>query len=337
LADPEFEKRYEILTLNLWGGEPTLRADHIENFVEEFGDHARVRFFIFTNGYKNMDRLKALLLKYNKKTVGVHPKMCIQISYDGMPIHDIHRRNRKGELTSNEVRNMIKWCDDNLTPYVLKSTVTPDTFKYMYEAYSDIKRMSYELGHIGFYKNVNYFPTIDYYESENLSEKDFLRYSDDLEKSLTKIAGEEIIHIGRGDRFFFKWFNPNRAKCSAGKHSIAIDIDGGIYACHGCLYDRDKYSHRLSSVVNGNLDDIFGIKNKFWSAEYEKLQNHEAECEDCTVEFCLRCNHAKYNLSKKTKYLEKWMDFKTQPNLCEFYKINNRVKEAMYVTAARRI
>ncbi len=335
LDHPKF-KPYELLTLNFWGGEPTLRPDLVEVFVEKFEHDNRIRFFIFTNGYNIPDRLQDILLRLKAQRVGVHPKMCIQISYDGKPIHDIKRKSTTKRLTSDKVKKTILWCDQNKIPYVIKSTVTPDTFKYMYEAYSDIKKMSRELETPGFYKNVNYFPTIDYYTTEHLTQAEDKQYSYDLEQSLTKIAAEEIICVPRM-HFFFKWFNPNRAKCSAGQHSVAVDIDGEIYVCHACLYGDGKSYHRLSNVESPKVFSDLFTSSGFHTHEYGEMMKSEGDCESCTVEFCLRCNHAKYNSSKKTKYLEKWTDFAAQPNLCKFYKINNNVKEAMFEASIRGI
>ncbi len=328
LASKFFNERYDQLCINLWGGEPTIKMSHIEKVCETFRNNPRVRLFVFTNGYRNRDinRLKRVLLSFKGKMIGNDPKICIQISYDGLPIHDIKRKSGKN-LTSNVVRKMILWCDENQVPFVIKSTVTPDTFQYMYDAYKDISDLYKECHNIGFYKNLNYFPTIDYYASEQSSEENHKQYCENLEQSLSAIASIEIKNLERG-HFFFAWFNRNRAKCTAGKHSFAIDIDGQIYTCHGCLYSDDKKLHKISDIDSTNWEydlaqtDIQSEPYMNWLLHYD--------CEDCNVEYCLKCNHGKFTHSKKDGYLEKWFDFKCQPKLCEYYKINNTVKQAMY-------
>lgn len=323
-----FTEGYERLCINLWGGEPTMKMSHIEDFCNTFKNNPKVRLFIFTNGYQYWDmyRLKRLLLEFKGRMVGNDPKLCIQISYDGIPIHDIKRRSGKS-LTSNNVRNMMKWCDKQKTPFVIKSTVTPDTFKYMYDAYKDIYNLYKECNNIGFYKNINYFPTIDYYASEKSSTEEHAQYCNDLEENLSAIASNEINCLKYG-RFFFSWFNKNMSKCTAGKHSFAIDIDGKIYACHGCLYSHDKNIHYITSIDKQNWEKELK-QNDFQLAPYMNWLLHH-DCEDCNVEYCLKCNQGKFEHSKKNGYLEKWFDYKCQPQLCEYYKINNIVKQAMY-------
>jgi radical SAM protein with 4Fe4S-binding SPASM domain len=325
-----FLEGYEQLCINLWGGEPTMKMSHIEKFCNTFKNNPSVRLFIFTNGYRDwdMERLKRLLLVF-KEMIGNEPKLCIQISYDGMPIHDIKRKSNRKKLTSGTVKKMIKWCDKNQIPFVIKSTVTPDTFKYMHDAYKDIYNLYKECRNTGFYKNLNYFPTIDYYASEKANTAQHTQYCKDLEQSLSAIASNEMEtkSLERG-HFFFAWFNRNRSKCTAGKHSFAIDIDGKIYACHGCLYSQDKKLHYITSIYEPKWKNELK-RDDFQLAPYMNWLAHH-DCTDCDVEYCLKCNHGKFSHSKKHGYLEKWFDFKCQPQLCEYYKINNIVKQAMY-------
>jgi radical SAM protein with 4Fe4S-binding SPASM domain len=120
----------------------------------------------------------------------------------------------------------------------------------------------------------------------------------------------------------FRWFTNSKAVCTAGKDLIAIDCDGNIYPCHGCLYE-DKKEHVLGDIDDHN---IFEVLSKF----REKMSQNLAieSCPNCQVSFCLRCNHAKYSYSKEDQYFSKWCDGDAQPDICRFYNINNRVKLA---------
>ena len=111
-----FKRNYELLNINFWGGEPTLEGGMINNIVSYFKNDDRVRFFIFSNGY-DLRQVKFTLRKYKDVTVkGNHPKLCIQISYDGPHIHDLHRKDKQGNGTSFQVIESIAWLDNNKLP-----------------------------------------------------------------------------------------------------------------------------------------------------------------------------------------------------------------------------
>ena len=321
LTSSFFKDNYELLCINFWGGEPTLEPAEIVNLMNDLQHYDNVRFFIFSNGYDLHGYLKDALLSYKDVKVGIHPKVCIQVSYDGAPIHNMYRRSF-GKLTSKEVLDNIKWLDVNKIPYVIKSTIRPQAFKHMYDAYMDIKRLASELTATGFYKNVNYFPTIDYYSSEQYSKDEMNQYCEALETSLVRIAAEEA-KTPQGN--FFKWFEHSRAICATGQHMIAVDTNENIYVCHGCLYGDSKEKHLIGNINNDNIIEKLEELSKYFGENIDD----EGECKECDVIFCLRCNHVKYENSKKTKYLEKWRDYTDQPNLCRFYKINSNVKKGL--------
>ncbi len=323
IASKFFNDNYDLLCINFWGGEPTIKAPEIVNTINDLQHYDNVRFFIFSNGYDVHGYLRDALLTYKKAKVGVHPKVCIQISYDGAPIHDMYRKSN-GKETSKAVLDTIYWLDVNRIPYVIKSTIRADAFKYMYDAYMDIKKLASELTGTGFYKNINYFPTIDYYSTEKYNEDEMKQYSDALGMSLVKIAAEEAKNpLPQG--YFFKWFTPNRAICASGQHMIAVDTDENIYVCHGCLYGDAKDKHLIGNINNDSIIEELERVSKYFGTDIED----EGECATCDVEFCLRCNQAKFEQSKKHKYLEKWRDYTDQPNLCRFYKINSKVKKGL--------
>ena len=327
LLSHDFFAPYEILNVNLWGGEPTLRSDMISNIISDLAKYPNVKFFIYSNGYKFPPCLHEPLEMFKNAKVGLHPKLCVQVSYDGRPIHDIYRRSRNRELTSTQVQQNIKYLNNMAMPFVIKSTVTPDTFKYMYDAYNDIKKLAAECIGSSPFKNLDYFPTIDYYVSEDYTEKEMDAFCQDLEQSLAKIAKAELDSPLMG--FKFKWFTPNRALCSAGKDMVAVDIDGSIYTCHACMYDDVTKPvgnpHHIAHIEDENVFQKMMSTIFYCSDEHEK---EPEECKECPVTYCLRCNHAKFHNSKKETYIEKWTDFTSQPNLCRFYKINNKVRAA---------
>jgi len=302
-----FLDNYKMLCVNFWGGEPTLRPQFIKDIIAAFDDIGCIRFFIFSNGTK-LEGIQDLLLKYRYKKTENHPKLVLQVSYDGEPIHSKFRGQT--EL----VWKTLSWLDAHDVPFTIKSTVPYGGFKYMYDAYLDIKKIGSEMMGKGF-KNLDYFPTIEHYNSSDCLFEDYER---DLEKALIKIAKKELVDKTN----MFKWFTNSRAVCTAGKDLIAIDCDGKIYPCHGCLYE-DKKEHVLGDIDNHNVFDALADFRK-------RISQHLAieSCPNCQVSFCLRCNHAKYSYSEKDQYFSKWCDGTAQPDICRFYNINNRVKLA---------
>lgn len=323
-----FKNNFHMLNIGFWGGEPTLNSNAIRRVIDKYGDDDRVKFFLFSNGY-NIEEIKHLLLKYKDKYLeGGHPKFCIQISYDGIPVHDINRPSKnKRELTSTKVRNNIIWVDENKIPSTIKSTITPATFKYLPDSYLDIRNLYYLYSKESHFRNNRFFPTIDYYNIEKYTESEFERAKKELEESLVKISSMEIDHFKKYNRFFFSWFSPNKALCSAGRDMVSIDIDGKIYKCHGCLYlEEEKKDHYVTDLKDSNFIKKLEETNQFHCHNFGFLP---IECSNCYASFCLKCNVVKYSNSDKKEYIDRWRDYPIQKRLCELYKLNGRIFMAL--------
>jgi radical SAM protein with 4Fe4S-binding SPASM domain len=318
-----FKKNYELLNINFWGGEPTLETSKIRDIFVEFKYNPKVTFFIFSNGYDLQD-IKPLLSTAKDMVVkGNHPKITIQISYDGPMIHYMHRKDKQGNDTSDRVISSISWLDVNKVPYVIKPVIRPEDFRYLPVAYEYIKKLTYE-GDPQFFKSQNYHPTIEYYnvvEDPKVVEEN-LR---DLRKALIEIAGLEIVSIKeRGHKPFFSWFHKSMALCSAGAHFFAIDINGDIYPCHGMLYNDNKRDFRITNIKDDNFIQKLQDSSKVFSDILTVLPN---ECMSCETTFCMKCNAVKFSKSKKTKYMDRWRDYTNQPVLCQYYKEIGKVSK----------
>lgn len=315
LESKYFNRKYHVININFWGGEPTLSSDKIKWFVEQYIEERRVRFFIFSNGYDIKPSFMNFLNEIKDfKVVGNHPKMIMQVSYDGYPLHDMHRKDKRGLPTSERVLSTIIKLDSYKIPYTIKSVINPDDFEYMLDAYRDIKKLTYEDGST-FFKSQNYFPSIEYHapNCENVEEK-----AKKLRDTLIKIAAEEIVSVkDRKEKPFFSWFYKNKASCSAGENYVAVDINGNVYPCHGCLYVDKKEIHEITNINDSNwLENIIQFSD-YMSKQHDIMPE---SCKKCEVNFCLRCNVVKFENSKKDKYLEKWRDFDNQPTICKYYK-----------------
>ena len=317
-----FKQNYKLLNIGFWGGEPSLEPDMINTFVKEYWSDARVKFFLFSNGY-DLDSILELIIAHKENTLlGGHPKFCVQMSYDGIPIHDIDRTLRGGKLTSSVVRNNILKLDKLGVPITIKSTVTPPTFKYLHSAYDDILDIWSQGVSKTIFRNSRFFPTIDYHNLEKYTESELDISKKELEDSLVQIAKKELNYFNKYNRFFFAWFGNNKALCSAGRDMVTVDWDGKVYKCHGCLYDSEKDEHLVTNLDNNNFVEGLESSNAFHCSDFGFLP---IECKDCNAPFCLKCNVVKFERSDKDQYLDKWRDYPVQKTLCDFYHINGNV------------
>lgn len=320
----------DTLTFNFWGGEPTLKFDIIDNLVSyyfksKYMNEKRVRFYISTNGYKIRNLLE-LIDKYKYVTVfNNNHFFALQISYDGRPINNFKRVDYAGkDVTEQVVENIIACKADNL-PVSIKSTITLDTLKYMHAAYRDIV---HEL------KFDSYFPTIDYRSDilNNIKDDDMRAYKNDIKTNMFAIVKDELKYVKTNKKIItnnyssrFSWLNINRSECIAGRTLYAIDTDGGIYNCHGCLTIKSKRKHKIGSIfnINSNLDYPSNIVNQLKTniEQYDSAKkNIDFEtCNNCDATYCLKCNSAKFAASNKDEYYDKWFDYSDQPKLCELY------------------
>jgi uncharacterized protein len=310
MKTPEFTNNYDDLAINFWGGEPTLNQDLYEKIINEFDKNTKVRFFMYTNGFQFNDFYINSFKKLQEKKVNGHPKIVIQISYDGNPIHDFDRVTINNKGSAYNVAETINQLKLHNIYHVLKSTIAPENFKYMFEAYKDVLSLA-----------PNYFPTIDLHKVYT-DDDDFIKYGQDLYENLIQIAVYEKKYNKKGT---FAWFaRSNKALCSAGVNMIAIDINGNILPCHGALYtDYDEH-------LMGNIKDINNIPEIINKLKWFKTfsRNEPQECKECDNNFCLRCNITKFETSKKETYEEKWSDHNNQKYLCYFFDILNIVVKA---------
>lgn len=315
----DFMKQYDGITFGMWGGEPTINSKSLEKLIRHYAADDRVRFLIYSNGYK-INHVKHIIEEFkNIRLPGGSPKIYYQISYDGYPAHTVNRLSVSGGITVEEVRDSIKWAVSEKIPFGIKSTINRDTFKIMDECYLDVRDMMEG-------QNSTYFPTIDYLTNINISEEEKKKFYKDLEKSLINIAEKEITYYKKHKRFFFSWFYDNMSICAAGSHGLAMDIDGTIYKCHGTFYSDKKEDNKVTTIFNDSfLEDIEKSSNIHRSI-FRVLPE---ECKSCYAEFCLKCNSMCYEISEKETFMEKWNDYPNQPEICDLYKLATKVKWGM--------
>lgn len=315
LDDPWFDETFDGMNIDFWGGEPTLNLPLMKRIFDEFIDDERVKFFLYTNGSR-IHKLLSIIwpLKDRKSKAG--SKLFIQISYDGKVIHDIRRLDSKGKATSSIAVGAMDTLFYYGFTFQLKSTIMPKDFGLLSEAWDDILLLRNKYGNL-----INFAPTIDYY---NVVFKD--KYLEALEKSLLKIAKKEYYFFKEHKDFLLVWFQKAGKKlCGSGKTMCAVDIDGNIYFCHGCIYGGANKDLTFSNIFkDSNLLD--GIKRNYASL---KSFHYEDECERCIATACIRCNYTKYLRSDKDNFMDKFYDYTNQPELCKYYKLIGKIDRAL--------
>jgi len=307
-----FKDRFDYLNIDFWGGEPTLNLKLMNLILQKYKDEERVRFFIYTNGSK-MEDLIPLILPLKDLDCKGKEKILVQVSYDGNPIHDLRRLDCNGKQTSRIVKSALSLLFKNDIPCQLKSTLMSKDFKYMSECWDDIHTLRKQYG-----ESMNYAPTIDYYTTSYNEE-----HYKDLERNLLDIAKKEILNSKERNKFTLSWFSsPHKSVCGSGKSMFAVDINGNVHFCHGCIYGNQL------CYANIYQDEklLDRLKRNYDMLDF-KVYNDE--CERCEATVCLRCNYLKYKTSKKNKFTDKFYDLTAQPDLCRYYKLIGKISRAI--------
>jgi len=307
-----FKANYTDICINFWGGEAILNRKLYDLLTQTYMENNKIRFFLFSNGYAINDYYINSFKVLQKIKIQNNPKMVVQVSYDGNPVHDKTRVLPGGGPTSEKIKATLQKLRDNNIFYVLKATIVPEDFKHMFEAYLDVTSQCLP--------QQGYFPTIDLHRDYD-DPSEYTMYAKDLYDQLVKIAAYEAPK--KIDNF--KWFQARgKAMCSAGTNMVAIDLNGDIVPCHGALY-TDQKEHFITNIADEDalekvINNINWFKN-FWNIE-------PAKCKKCENHFCLRCNIAKFQFSDKGTYEEKWSDHDNQAYMCYFFDIANIVTQS---------
>jgi sulfatase maturation enzyme AslB (radical SAM superfamily) len=303
-ADEWFNDNFGLINLIFWGGEPTLRPDILKSFVDEYKDDDRVTFLMYSNG----SRPDVILDIFED----VKDKFEVQISYDGQPIHDIRRKDIAGAPTSARAREAIKVLHEAGFATMVKSTIKTEDFKYFVEAWEDIKSLGEELG-----EYVGYSPTIEH--KKDFDASDLVGF----EKILKVWVKKEMEFYEEHGRFNLTWTDGNKTQCKLFQEGMFVDVDGGLYYCHGCPYEDECENLWFGDISDDNLTDV--VKNHYKMFE----PRHVDACEKCTASVCLNCNVVKYINSNKEEFIDRWYDFTSAPTLCDFYRLFGKYNEVL--------
>lgn len=301
LEHPSFIREFKSFTINFWGGEPTLKVDDILYYIDEFAQHPLVYFFFYTNGtlQENIDRIVERFKEYDSLD-----KLSIQISWDGDPIHDIHRISGTKAYNSDYVKSQIKRYMDMGVRVDVKSTIVAKDFSKMPEVWKSFERLNETLP-----ERVVYAPTIDqtYYDNE---------YLDDFRTAIATISAYEYDYVRKYGETLMTWYGQDLTTCSYRHKMCCVDVFGNVYPCHGFLYESDEVKKR---ECQGNIFDNEWI-DTFFNERHKYIPIKPELCEDCTATTCVSCCVKNGLQSNKETSYEKWYD-RTSTGRCDYYKI----------------
>lgn len=319
------KKPDEIIDISFWGGEPMMNMTYCLDLMTFYAKNKNVKFFFYTNG-TYIGKYRENLRVVNKllgNTVKGEPRLVIQISYDGKAINDIERLTKKNGSTSELVKEAYAILGEIGVARALKSTITPRTFKYIFESFVDVVNIP---------GNNNYFPTPDTYS--DYVKEDTEQYMEDLKNGLQQIA--KYIYDNKLPINSFGWFQNSRALCSAGVNYFSINLDGAVSPCHGTMYE-DHLDHEIGNVYD---EDIVDVLDKA-TDKYKYLINHmNDDCQGCKSLFCMKCPAGSYNLDSTKAIAKKKIDIipleeyemkwtTKNVNLCKVFKLNDIIHKSL--------
>lgn len=290
-----FIEKFNVDKIGFWGGEPFLNFDLCKDLMLCKPD---IEYLFYSNGTYVEKYLNDLIL-INEKV----KKLIVQISYDGKPINDLLRLTKNRKSTSEQCIKAFKLLKDNNIETCFKSTVTADTFKYMFESFKDI--IQYD---------TSYNPTPDCFNKYD--DNKWFGYYNDLKSNLLKIAG--FIYKNNLDMSLFRWFTDERAICQCGDEYVALDVDGYIFPCHSAMYSN--LDHKIGSIRD--IDIGVKLNNAF---ERYRYLNKKLEC-SCDSKFCMKCPIGAYQLNAgnyESRYCTKNID------MCKVFKLTDKIHKSL--------
>lgn len=319
LNNPWFEKNFDIFKIDFWGGEPFLNYEPIKEIVETFMEDKRVTFHAYTNGSR-IDPLLHIFAEAAQKDSIAKQKILIQFSYDGQPIHDKRRLDASGNPTSHITRSKAIKTAKLGIPVSFKATLMIKDFDYFSEVWDDYRYNIFDRfkdhGHI------SYAPTIDY--TQKYSEIDLRKGV--LKNQLLDIASKELDFYKEEGRFLLSWLTSGNSFCSAGKNMSCVDIEGNLYYCHGTMYEPDKEIFSFGNIYEAGFAEKIIANNEMFILDKKTIPE---ECTNCIAESCYRCNVQKHQNSKKSEFMERWMDFTCMNEMCSYFKMIGEIKFAL--------
>ena len=329
--------KYKAVNVYFWGGEAFTNWPFCKKVMKELVDYKHINFMFYTNGvylkkYKNqlMEIDEQLGLRpqlYNKggrEQRGLH----IQVSFDGEPINTLERHTKQGpdEKMSEYVYDSYLDLKEAGFSIALKQTISARNFKYLFEVW----KWHYDRGEM-------YGPTPDSHGADpnrpDGGAWEVAAFEENLKQlrlNMIKISKYCIDRNIDPDKTF-RWYGKSRADCGSGMNYLSVDLDGKLYPCHGCMY-RQRDDH-LVGTTKENLQDIASTTTeKYMDYLYEFKTDQTLDCNNCTVDFCMKCPAGSFDQSMATKedndYGKTWQDHPSNYQMCKVWKTISPIVKA---------
>lgn len=314
LKNPQFTSQYPEIQLSFFGGEPTLNKPGIKQITDAFDLEPRVKYFLYSNGFKYNKEMYDILLRYKDTN-----KFATQISYDGLASHDRARVDKRGKGSALAVKETIYKLQELGVEYSIHPTISSPDFDCLAQNYFEFKRMR-ETG-----IDCLYSPTIDYLSKFEFSNDEIQGIKETLKSEFRKILPSAIEFYKINGYFDFGWFNPQKAICAAGNGYVGLDIEGRVLPCHGNFSSSNK-----DTLSWGSVDTLTPQILMEMSLKYDEILNYiPKECAECNTHYCLKCNAAKYEISQ-LQGDQRWVDYTNQPGLCAIFKFIGYYRMAIF-------
>lgn len=248
------------ITISFFGGEPLLEISLIKEIIRriEKENCFRAKYYITTNGLL----LNQEIISYIKEK-----QIILSLSWDGnQKANDMNRVDLYNHGTYDKIRESYLELRRNQIDVRVRATFNSQTMDFLKDSVEDLYKIDNKMDAI-------FVP--DYFDKEWTEDK-----LKKLEKDvhLIKKKGRENIMI-IGDKELRK------SRCSGGKNSYHIYIDGTVYPCSFVVNNKD--------FLIGNI--VEGINNKRVG---ELCQKYIEKLEECSG-----CDYENYCLSNKCRYL----------------------------------
>lgn len=326
IRNSQFYERYSGISINFWGGEPTLNWKYIKAVTAHYRDDEDVVFHLYTNGYNFKNLIRTLTAFTDDETFDIKKRVFIQVSYDGMT-NDIFRITDNGGSTENIMVSFNHLVNEGYNVH-FKSTLPIASFKDIYANWLHFKEFFYKYNDKP-NARISFAPTIDYTQKAEGFE-DYQGTLETFKEQMLKVAKAEIEFYKENNVFLLSWFNtavsPNKVNCSAGVNFVSVDGEGDLYVCHGAFYAPNKEELKVSSLYSDTfIEDLTKSSKKYESA----LDYVPEPCKNCSATYCAVCPVALSSQSKKTDLIDRWKDRQAH-SLCGFYKEFGLIHRALF-------
>lgn len=274
-----------------------------ENELQMVKDGTRIAFLMYSNG-SNYEKVIDIFEPVKRKFE-------IQISYDGQPIHDLRRKDIAGAPTSARAREAIRELKKAGFTTLIKSTLKTEDSKYLPEVWDDFNSLREEI------EDIRYSPTIEH--KKDFDPNDLV----DFENSLKKLVLKEKDFYRENERFLWSWIDATKSQCTLFRVGLFVDVDGGLYYCHGCPYEDECGNLWFGEIGDPELLNM--MKNNYMMFKPRTVN----ECKNCVATMCLNCNVVKYINSNMDEFIDRWYDYTCVPTLCEYYKLFGKYNEVL--------